>query len=146
MGSETITGTLSAGTMTQKSKKSVTFKEMKNRFVARMEAAADRMQTLMSDSQSVVSVQMVGMGTIHAQWLGSFTQQQPAITANAISQLNAVSSDNTLGFVKLGASLANSASPPTPGYQNLGTSGPGQGLGNPGNVINLPSKSTITTP
>lgn len=143
---ETITGTLSAGTLSQTTKKSVTFKEMKNRFVGRMEAAADRMQSLMSDAQSVVTAQVLGMGTIHAQWLGSFTQTQPAITANSINQLNATSSDNVLGYIKVGASLANSASPPTPGYQNLGTSGPGQGSGSGGNFINLPSKSTITTP
>ena len=69
----------------------------------------------------------------------------PSDFYQAINQLNATSSDNVLGYIKVGASLSNSASPPTPGYQNLGTSGPGQGLGGGGmGGINLPSKSTTT--
>ena len=70
----------------------------------------------------------------------------PSLVTSSVNALNAVGADDAMAFVKIGASLANSASPPTPGYQNLGTSGPGQSQGYPGGALPfyLPAKGTTT--
>lgn len=101
------------------------YQGMTDAFIARNNAAADALSKLSTDSLGVMSGQLIGLGAIHQQWLGSFAQTQPAITANTIASLNASSADSILNFIKIGAALANSASPPIPGYQNLGPLYPG---------------------
>jgi hypothetical protein len=82
------------------------------------------------------------------QWIGSVAQLFPAITASAMGQIAAVGADDALEFVKLGAALSNSASPPVPGYQNLGgipaAQNPQPGPAPVPAQIVLPSKSTMT--
>ena len=95
-------------------------------FIGVQTASNQAFAKLMTDAQAVASQLVQGMGVIHAQWLGGAAQMQPTMLANSIGQLNASSADSTLGFIKLGAALSNSASPPVPGYQNLGPEYPGQ--------------------
>lgn len=119
------------------------YQAMVDEFLARVSSQANAFSKLATDAMAASSMQMVSMGQMHTQWLGSFTQTQPAITANSISGVNAASADSTMGFIKMGMSLANSAAPPTPGYQNLGPNYPGGNGG--GQSIMLPSGTTITT-
>jgi hypothetical protein len=110
-------------------------------------AAAAAFQKLMSDTMAQVSIQMTGLGMIHAQWLGQFASLQASITAAAMNLIASVGSDNAVEMIKMGAALANSASPPTPGYQNLGPQYPGGPAPTPTpGTVTLPKGSTVTVP
>jgi hypothetical protein len=123
------------------------YQAMTDGFIGRMAGAADAYSKLASDALGVAAVQLANLATLNSQWMGSFTLQMAGMQTAATGQLAASTADSIMGFVTKGAALSNSASPPVPSYQNLGTLGPGQGLGGlGGNIINLPSKTTITTP
>lgn len=119
------------------------YQGMADSFIAANTVQRDGLVKLSLDSMGALSQTFAAMNQLTNQWLGQIAQIMPAITANAISLIGAVGADDALEFVKVGASLSNSASPPTPGYQNLGTSGPGQGSGG-SSPVNLPGKGTLT--
>jgi len=116
------------------------YQAMTDSFIARSNSTSDALAKLSTDTLGVLSGQLIGLGAIHQQWLGSFAQTQPAITANTIASLNASAADSILNYIKIGAALANSASPPIPGYQNLGPMYPGGFPGNGGTA----TKTTTT--
>lgn len=121
------------------------YQGMVDAYLERSQAAMNAFGKVSTDAMAAVSVQMVSFGQMHAQWMGAYTQAQLPITVNAISGINASSADSTMGFIKMGMSLANSAAPPTPGYQNLGPNYPGGTGSGGGQAIMLPSGTTITT-
>lgn len=118
------------------------FLAMTDRFIDRVEAMADTFVNLMSRAMGNETIQLQGLGTLNYQWLGAFSQLQPAITAAAINRLGASETDEVIGLLKEGLALSNSASPPVPAYQNLGPGYPG-GMG--GGIM-LPKGSVITIP
>lgn len=95
-------------------------------YLARTEAASNALSQLASSTLSAFTQQILGYSSINQQWLASLSQTMPSITANAINQLNSTSMDNVVSLLSKGMALANSASPPVPGYQNLGPGYPGQ--------------------
>jgi hypothetical protein len=117
-------------------------------FIAASTQQRDTLVRIGLESTQSFSKGFAAMNHLTEQWIGSTAQLFPAITASAMTQIAAVGADDALDFVKLGASLANSASPPVPGYQNLGgipaAQNPQPGPAPVPSQIVLPSKSTMT--
>lgn len=113
------------------------YQGMADSFIAANSSQRDAQVRQSIDAQGALAKGFAAMNILVDQWIGSITQIMPSIVANAIASIGAVGADDALEFVKVGAALSNSGSPPVPAYQNLGTGGPGQGF-------NLPSKSTMT--
>ncbi len=120
------------------------YQGMTDSFIASNTMARDSAVQLGVDARGSLSKNFAAFNLLLDQWIGSVVQVMPAIVAASINAIAAVGADDALEFVKVGASLSNSASPPTPAYQNLGTSGPGQGLGGTG--LSLPKGTVITVP
>ena len=120
------------------------YQGMVDAYLARADAAANAFAKLATDAMGAVSMQMVSMGQMHTQWMGAFTQTCSPLRPTRFRASTLLVRDSTMGFIKMGMSLANSAAPPTPGYQNLGPNYPG-GNGGGGQPIMLPSGTTITT-
>jgi hypothetical protein len=123
------------------------YQALADSFIAASTQQRDGLVRIGLDALGALSKSFTAMNQLTDQWIGSVAQIFPSITASAISQISAVGADDALDFVKLGAALANSGSPPVPAYQNLGgipaAQNPQPGPA-PVPQIVLPSKSTTT--
>ncbi len=118
------------------------YQGMTDSFIASSSMARDSAVQLGIDSRGSLAKNFAAFNQLIDQWIGSVVQLMPSIVASSMNSIAAVGADDALEFVKVGASLSNSASPPTPAYQNLGTSGPGQGFN--GSGLTFPKGTVLT--
>lgn len=122
------------------------FQGMTDGYLARAAAEANAHSKMSVDTQGALAKGFAFLNSQLDQLTAFMTALFPSLVTSSVNALNAVGADDAMAFVKIGASLANSASPPTPAYQNLGTAGPGQSQGYPGGAtpFYLPPKGTTT--
>lgn len=119
------------------------YEDMVQGFIDRGKAAANALTQQMAVATGAITSQLIGLGQLNSIWLSGLTQVMPAITASAIDQINTSGATSQLMNLVFGGRLSNSANPSVPSNPNtLAGNQSSQG----GQMIMLPSKSTITTP
>jgi len=113
------------------------YEAMTDEFLASASASRNSLVNVRTSAVEAVARDFAQLAEVSKLWLGNHQIQMQFAGGAAAGLLSAGTADSIVGYLKLGAALSNSASPPVPSYQNLGGIPPAQATDPNGSLVGV---------